>query len=168
LSFFVPPTRWNANEWLILGTIAAGWTYVYLYRRLFPKPMLVLLLASSLMIAMTLDLLLGAPPLDRYDINDTQHVEWFDMLLYLVYPPFGFLFLHGYTRFRTPQGAVLVYIILFSLFGIVVEWLMDSAGVFRYKGWKFVDSYPVYMLVQGVYILFFRWVRSTYYKTKRN
>lgn len=167
MNVFVPPDQWSSNEWLITGLIIAGWSFVYVKRRRFPNPLLVLMLMASFMIAMMLDLLIGAPPLDMYDINDNEHVEWFDMLLYIVYPPFGFLFLYLYDRLRTLQNAALAYIVLFSVFGIGVEWLMDVAGVFQYKGWKFCYSYPAYLLSQGTYLLFFHWIRHCYYSTKK-
>lgn len=166
MSLFVPPDRWSANEWLIIGLILAGWLYVYIQRRTFPRPVLILLLTAGGMTAMTLDLLLGAPPLDKYDINDNGFVEWFDMLLYLAYPPFGFLFLHGYMRLRTPAVAVLFYIVLFSFFSLGVEWVADSAGIFRNKSWKLSYSFPVYLLAQGAFLLFYRWMRRSYFNTK--
>lgn len=166
MNLFLAPVQWDANEWFILATIVMGWIFVYKHRRLFPLPLLVLLLFASLMLALTLDLIFGAPPLDLYDINDTKYVEWFDMLLYADYPPFGFLFLYVYTRLRLRGGAALVYIIAFSSVSMGVELLADYAGVFKNKGWKYAYSFPVYLLAQSLYLMFYRWIRQVYFGTK--
>jgi hypothetical protein len=162
----VPPEKFDANEWFIVACLAAGWLSVLRVSRHFPRSMLILLLTGGLMSALCLDLVLGAPPLDLYDINDSSAVEWFDVLLYAVYPPFGLLFLYVYTRLRLRGVFILAYILLCSGCGTIIEWGAEAAGVYNYKGWTLPYSFTVYLLVQSGYIALYRYIGKWYSLTR--
>jgi hypothetical protein len=161
-----PPKKFDANEWFILGCLAAGWFSAWIVGKHFPRSMLILLLAGGLMSALCLDLVLGAPPLDLYDINDSSYVDWFDLLLYAVYPPFGLLFLYAYARLRLQGLIILAYILLCSGFGTLVEWGGVATGVFTYKGWSLWYSFTTYLFVQSGYITLYEIIGKWYSRTQ--
>jgi hypothetical protein len=166
MSWLVPPEKFDANEWFIVGCLAAGWFSVWRMGKHFPRSMLILLLAGGLMSALCVDLVLGAPPLDYYDINDTSKVDLFDLLLYAVYPPFGVLFLYVYNRLRIQGPFNLAYILLCSGFGLLIEWGAEATGVFIYKGWSIWYSFTIYLLVQSGYIALYRIIGKWYSLTR--
>ncbi|MFC0211682.1 hypothetical protein ACFFK0_04305 [Paenibacillus chartarius] len=165
IGWFDFPQSFDTNEWTILLLTAGGWTAVLRWGRHFPRSLLMLLLSAGLMSAMTLDLMLAGPPLDMYDMNDTNKVEWFDLLLYLAYPPFGFLFLYLYTRLQLSGFFTLMYILVWSTGGVLVEWITYEAGVFHYKTWDMWHSLTVYLIVQAAYLYLFRYSRRWYLRS---
>jgi hypothetical protein len=122
-----------------------GFACVWILPKRFPPSMMLLTSLVPVLFAKMFDSILLLPPFETYYVNDMKKVEWFDVLLYLMYSPFGYLFLYAYDRFRPKPFATVAILALTSLFAVLFEWLTVKAGVFHYTGWKIYNSLPVYI-----------------------
>ncbi|MCD9024110.1 hypothetical protein [Cohnella silvisoli] len=157
----------DQNEWFILLSLLLLFALLFRLPRRFPFSVSILIYVFCFAISIMSDLILGTPPLDLYDINDTPKYSYADFLTWNLYPPFGYLFLYVYDRFRFREISVLFYIVFCALLAVGFEWLTVMAGIFKYKGWNLAHSFPTYLIVLASYVLFFHLVMYSFRKTRR-
>lgn len=162
-----PPDRFNVNEWFIIIVILTVLSCMWMLPRRFPPSMVLLTSLVPLLFAKVFDSILLLPPFEMYYVNDIKQVEWFDLLLYLMYLPFGYLFLYAYDWFRPKPVSTVAILTVTSLLAVLFEWVTVKVGVFYYTGWKIYYSLPVYITVQSLYIILFERMKSEYIRTKR-
>jgi hypothetical protein len=160
------PKSFDANEWFIIVGLIVGYTMIILLLKRFPAMIFVLVFLFSITSAKLLDATLGVPPFELYDINDWPELDLMDILLHLLYPPFAYLFVYLYDRWRIRGIYVLVYIMLFSFLGVALEWFGTLSGVYHHKEWNLLYSFTVYMCNQILLLLFFRMLMNHYQETK--
>jgi hypothetical protein len=79
--------------------------------------------------------------------------------LYLGYGPIGYFFIYIYDRFSIQKFGTLLYVFVWSLVALLVEYFSVIIGVFHYlNGYSTPYSFPIYLFVQGLLILFYHWV----------
>ncbi|WP_261130538.1 hypothetical protein [Bacillus sp. Marseille-Q3570] len=154
------PQTFDHNEWIILSTLVVTYLVIILIPKRFPVHITFLVLAASMVVAKGTNHILGAPPLDLYDFNDTGEFEVFDFLIWFTYPPFGYFFVYLYDRWNLKGLRIFFYIVSWTAFAVFFEWLTLKAHVFTYKGWRLEYSIPVYLIVLIGYILFFKFIKS--------
>lgn len=160
------PKSFDANEWFIIVGLIVGYTMIILLRKRFPTMIFVLVFLFSITVAKLFDATLGVPPFELYDINDWPKLDLMDILIHLLYPPFAYLFVYLYDMWRIRGIYVLVYILLFTSFGVALEWFGTLCGVYHYKEWNLLYSFTVYMCNQILLLLFFRMLMNHYQETK--
>ncbi|MDQ0062881.1 hypothetical protein [Paenibacillus harenae] len=155
------PKRFDANEWSIILSLAAGYAALFLPRRLFPFPVSLLIVLFGITVPKLFDATLAVPPFELYDINDYPKLELMDVALHLVYGPFAYFFIYGYARFRIRGPSTIAWIVCCSLLGVGIEWLGTLVGVYTHKNWNLLYSFFVYGCLQGLLLVFSRlWLRS--------
>lgn len=150
------PVKFDANEWFILLFMAAAYTVIFLLPRRFPLVVTAVMLLLSDVTAKIADFIIATPPYDLYDITDTPKFDLFDFILWLLYPPFGYLALYIYDKYYIRGTGAAFYVLVCSLLACGFEWLAAQAHVFNYKGWKLLYSLPVYLFVISLYLLIYR------------
>ncbi|MCA0753982.1 hypothetical protein KP806_02925 [Paenibacillus sp. N4] len=156
------PEKFDANEWFIVLFMAAAYTAVFLLPRRFPAVITAVMLLLSDVIAKAADFIIATPPYDLYDITDTPKFDLFDFILWLLYPPFGYLALYIYDKFHIRGTGAALYVLICSLLALGFEWLAAQAHVFNYKGWTTVYSLPVYLFVISLYLLIYRLLQQRF------
>jgi hypothetical protein len=126
---------------------------LYLPKR-FPLKITILVLLYCFVLAKSVDFIAGVPPFDLYDINDSSKYELFDVLTYLLYLPFGYIFLYLYDRWKIQEVYVVLYIVSCSLLGVLFEMVTVMSHIFNFSEWRSIYSIPVYLSVQSSLILF--------------
>jgi hypothetical protein len=167
LNFLPLPREFDQNEWyIILSTIALMILLIKLPKR-FPGSVTVLLIMFTVSVARVTDHLLAGPHKDFYDIMDTGKYELFDLLSYIPYAPFGYVFIYLYDKYQLKGFHLTLYIVCCSLGGILFEKLVSTSYIefLQYKNWNVINSLPVYLTVQPLTILFFRLVKSIHQKS---
>jgi hypothetical protein len=154
------PQDFDSNEWLILSTIIIFYLAIIFVPKRFPIHLTLLVLAASLVIAKGTNHILGAPPLDLYDFNDTPKFDLFDFFIWFTYPPFGYFFIYLYDKWNLRGMKTFIYIVIWAAFSVFFEWLTLKANVFTYKGWKLGYSIPTYLIVLSIYIMFFIFIKN--------
>lgn len=161
------PKSFDANEWFIIVCLIVSYAVIIIpLRRKIPAPIFVIVFLYSISWAKLFNATIGVPPFDWYDINDWPTLDLMDILLHLLYPPFACLFVYLYSRWRIQGIYVLVYILAYSSFGIVFEWIGSLCGVYHYKEWNLLYSFAVYFSNQLLLLLFFRMLMRHYQETK--
>ncbi len=160
--------HFDHNEWFILVTLLLMIALLFRLPRRFPFSVSALIYVFCFAVSIATDLILGTPPLDLYDINDTPKYSMADFFTWNMYAPFGYLFLYVYDRFRIREISVLFYIVICAALAVGFEWLTVLAGIFHYKGWKLADSFPIYLLVLAMYVSFFHLVMNGFRNMRRH
>jgi hypothetical protein len=161
------PEKFDANEWFILvGVIVNILVFTFLPKRL-PRELIPLLVLLSISFPKVLDHTMAVQPYDFYNINDSKKYELFDLILYGVYPMFGYLFLYIFDIFKPTQMRFLFYILVWTFFAGAFEYILFKIHVFTYTGWHIVFSLPVYLITLCLTFLFYRFVNNYFLKNKR-
>ncbi|MDF2959889.1 MAG: hypothetical protein K0S39_1624 [Paenibacillus sp.] len=150
-----PFETFSSNEWFILTTIAINIVVIWLLPKKLPVSLTVLLLLTGMMAAKTADFILAIPPYDLYNLNDSSKYEISDLMLSFVYPPFHYYFIYIYHTKRLKGFFVFLYILAVAWFAAGFEYLAHLTGVYNYKGWSLIYSFPVYLTVLGLSIVLY-------------
>jgi hypothetical protein len=142
------PIQFNLNEWFALTAGLIGITVVFLLPRRFPIALSAIIWTFNFFLAIVLDHFLAGPIYDKYDIFDSPKYEWLDLFSYLiVYPPAAYTLVYGYDKWRPRWVQTVAYIFGWVLLTTCLEWLATLCGVFHYKGWKLIYSFPAYTVI---------------------
>jgi hypothetical protein len=86
--------------------------------------------------------------------------DWASLLvIFFLYPPMNLIFLNFYP-FVSKISRKLLYILSFSAFAVIYEWLTLIVGVFYYTGWKLWYSAALYPFIFGILLLSLKLVRK--------
>lgn len=153
--------RWNANEWFVLATLAIGYTLLFMFPRRFTVQWSTVYLIYGVFAGLFLDHSISVAPVDFYDVNDNSSYEFIDFLTYVMYGPFTYMFAYLHDRLRIKPSGTPLYVLVWSLFSLGVEWIAVQAGVFHYKnGYQICYSFPIYLLMSSLFLIFLLTVRS--------
>ncbi|WP_377559021.1 hypothetical protein [Ornithinibacillus salinisoli] len=149
------PTNFGANEWFVILSIVVTYTILFLLRKYFSASFTILIILFSASIARIVDHVLAGPPFDLYDIMDTEKFDLLDVFSYFLYGPFAYIFLYLYQKFNIQGMYTYIYTLLWSGLSVAYEWITVLFGVFSFKEWEPLYSFPVYLFVQSLTILFY-------------
>lgn len=149
----------NQNDWFVVIMCLLLIGIIFFLPKRFTRPVTCLLLLYSVTVATILDNTIAAHLFDFYDIMDGPAYTFMDLVVYLLYAPFGYFFIYIYDRFQLTGRKAVIYVLLFSLFSLAFEWLCVRFGVFHYKmGYGMYYSYCIYLFVQTLTIFFYRYI----------
>lgn len=149
--------QFNGNEWFVIGIAVIGLTAVWLLPRHFSPAQATFNLLIGITFGLMFDHTIAIPPFDLYDAGDNSTYEWIDLFSYLMYAPFGYLFIYGYERLRMSEIMTVVYIFFWALVSIGFEWMAIKAGVFHYKhGYHINYSFPIYLFLMSIHLSLYR------------
>jgi hypothetical protein len=158
------PEKFDENEWTILAAVIFNILVFRFVPKKLPKEITPLIVLLSISFPKLMDHSMAVEPYNLYDLTDTKKYELFDLLLYGVYPAFGYLFVYFVDYFK---GFLLVlYMIAWSLFSTAFEWAFLKLHVFVYTGWRLSYSLPVYIIVLALTFLFYRFIMKKYQSDK--
>jgi hypothetical protein len=161
------PKEFDQNEWFIIFHIIVLVLILYKVPRRFPPTITTLLLVFSITVARVVDHVIAGPHVNLYDIMDNGDFELFDLLCYIPYAPFGYIFIYIYDKYSLKGLRLIFYIILFSICSMGFEWLTGTKFIsyLKYASWKPIYSLPIYLVVQPCTILFFHFIQSLHKKS---
>ncbi len=162
------PNAFDANEIFVLICIIVFYSVFFMLPKRIPWSITIILMLFGILLARFADHLMAGPSINFYDIMDWDKYELFDVLLYLLYAPFAYFFLYLYERLHIRGFFIPIFIVLFSIFAIVFEWINVLFGVFHYKNWELRYSVSVYLLAQVTLLLFYQILKHKYNKELTN
>jgi phosphatidylglycerophosphate synthase len=167
MNFLPFPKEFDQNEWFIIISALALLFLLYKKPKRFSWSITILLLFFTVSVARVADHLLAGPHKDFYDIMDTGKYELFDLFSYIPYAPFGYVFIYIYDKFQLKGMLLLFYIICCSVGSSAFEYMISTPYIhfLHYKNWNAIISFPVYLVVQPLTILFFHFIKSIYEKS---
>jgi hypothetical protein len=151
------PKQFDQNEWFILISLAVLVLLLIFLPKRFPTSITTLILAFSMAVARVVDHLLAGPSINFYDVLDSGKYELFDILCYVPYAPFAYLFVYLYDYWRIKGIYTSLFVLIVSLLGIGFEWLTTTPLIdfFKYHNWKIFYSLPIYLAIQPITLLFY-------------
>jgi hypothetical protein len=127
----------------------------------FPKKITVLLFVMGCTIDTLFDYSIGGHKLDLYDTFHSPRYTLMDLITYISFSPFPYIFIYIYEHFRIKRIKVVFYIMGWTVFSIGVEGLAVYLGVFTYKfGYHLYYSIPIYLYTQSLTVALYHWMRS--------
>jgi hypothetical protein len=149
------------NDYFVIAAIILSWSIYFYLPKVFSKQITILIFLYTMVCASIFDNSLGADPFDLYDIMDGPDYTGMDLMIYLLYPPAGYIFLFVVKTFDISGRFIILYITLATFVSICFEWVYFKMNVFHYKnGYQMVYSICVYLLIQSLFILFYRLIKS--------
>src|SRR5207253_482020 len=113
----------------------------------FPKAITAIIVLYSIAMPKVLDHTIAVKPYNLYDLTDSSKYELFDLIMYAIYPPFGYLFIYIYDYFKFKGIRFVMYIFFWSIASIGMEFIANQLHVFNYHGWRLIYSLPIYTVI---------------------
>lgn len=158
--------QFNRNEWFVIVGLFIGIVVVYLLPKRFPRQISNLFFLCGIFTGIFFDHTLSVQPVSYYDVNDVSLFEVMDFISYLMYGPFSYLFFYVYDYFRIKPSFIPIFVLVWSLISIGMECLEAFFGVFHYtNGYKIWYSFPIYLLVQSLWMILYYRYRGRQQKT---
>ncbi len=154
-----PYEHFDMNEWFVTIAIICTYTISYFLPRKLKAESTFLLFLWGFSVAKFWDFTLGGGVFDFYDVNDSPYYDVFDFVSYFLYSPFSYFFIYFYEVFGIYAKAksVVVYIVVWSVIAIGVEWISVLFKMITYKnGYSLPFSIPIYLITFSITILFYR------------
>lgn len=153
--------QFNGNEWFVLGLMVVGFAAIWLLPRIFSPLQMIFNMLIGITFGLMFDHTIAVPPLDLYDLGDNSSYEMFDLFSYMMYAPYGYLFIYGIKRFRIHGIMTIGYIVLWTGAAIMIEWWGVKVGLFHYNnGYRLAYSIPIYLILQSIHLGMYRTVFS--------
>lgn len=145
--------RFNGNEWFVIAMIVIGTLAIWLLPKKFTLTQSLFNLLIGVVFGLMFDHTIAVPPFDFYDVGDESRYQLFDIFSYLMYAPFGYIFIYFYEKWGVRGFYTIPYILLWTSMGIGVEWFSVLVGIFHYKhGYQLVYSIPIYLFLQSIHL----------------
>jgi hypothetical protein len=162
------PIVFDGNEWFIRISFCVIAPIPFILPRRFPTIATIVLMFLAIGIPNYVDFILGVPPLDLYDVNDTNKYELLDMALYYLNAPFAYLFVYFFDKWKISGLRIALYVSVWSIAATAYEALAVYCHVFKYKGWNLAYSFVFYLAIQSFYLLLYYLIKKKYNRTKRD
>ncbi|MET3698507.1 hypothetical protein SAMN05877753_109147 [Bacillus oleivorans] len=159
------PKNFDQNEWFVLIFLTVVIVIICFLPKRFPRSITILILVYTATVGRITDRTLAAPWADFYDIMDTGKYDLFDLLTYILYALFGYILIYLFDMLNVKGLWILVYIVLWSLASVGLEWMSSQFEVVKYKEWVPYLSFSYYLAVQALTLLFFKYLKRVYRNT---
>lgn len=156
------PVHFDQNEWFIIVVILVSLIMYKVLPKRFPKAITAIIVLYSIAMPKILDHTIAVKPYNLYDLTDSSKYELFDLIMYAIYPPFGYLFIYIYDYFKFKGIRFAMYIFFWSIASIGMEFIANQLHVFNYHGWKLIYSLPIYTVIMIINVFLFNFTINYY------
>jgi hypothetical protein len=151
----------DANEWFVVCSLVFLVILVWIIPKIFSVLEGTFHFIYGVFIGMFYDHTISVKPWDFYDVNDKSGYQLIDFFSYLMYGPYSYFFIYLYVKLKIKRFMIIPYILIWTSFSVLVEYLGLSIGLFHYeKGYWLFWSIPIYMSAQLAQILFFHVIQQ--------
>jgi hypothetical protein len=149
------------NEWFFLISSLAALFFYLPIRKYFSPVLVTLIWIYNISLVSTIDYFFIATPFKVYYFGDNPTYELSGALFHLfMYPCASLIFLYIYDKFELYGKKTAWYILFWTGFALVYEWICVKNQALIYTGWKIYYSIPFYPAAAIVLILFFRFIKK--------
>ncbi|MCO7125739.1 hypothetical protein NIE88_08145 [Sporolactobacillus shoreicorticis] len=149
-------TAFNSNELFILISGIIAYVIIFLLPKRFTRQQTVTMLLIGIFISAFFDNTVCINPFNYYSVNDTPFVDFWDMLSFVMFGPFAYLFVYFYTGIGKNRSTYFFYISVWALISMFAEALAWHVGVYHYKnGYQLFFSLPIYLIVLTVTMVYY-------------
>lgn len=147
----------DANEWFVLANILVSLFLIWKLPKKLSGLETAVHITIGIFIGMFFDHTISVGAWDYYDVNDTSKYQFIDFLSYIMYGPYSYFFIYLYVKLNLKGYMNILYITLWSILAVVIEWFSVKLGIFHYeKGYLMAWSFPIYAFVQTLQIMFYK------------
>lgn len=152
----------DANEWFIIGSLLVLHSALWLAPKVFSKLETIGYYLFGINVGLFFDHTISLKPWDFYDVNDTSAFQFMDFLSYIAYGLYSYFFIYLYVKFKISGLKTIFYILVWSAFSVLIEWIGVQIDMLHYdKGYKMYWSFPIYLIVQSVLLMYFHMVKKS-------
>ena len=149
------------NEWYFILTTAVIILLTIPIRKYFPLVIVIIIWIWNIGFVATIDYFLLATPFRLYIYGDNPTYEASGALYHLfIYPCASLLFLFGYDKFQLYGKKTVWYILFWTGFSLLFEWITVKNHALTYTGWKLYYSILFYPVTAILLILLFRFTKK--------
>lgn len=149
------------NEWYFIFTSAIIICFYLPIRKYFDPVIVITIWMYNIALVSTIDYFLLATPFKLYIFGDNSTYELSGALFHLfMYPCASLLFLFGYDKFELYGKKTVWYILLWTGFSLLFEWVCVKNHALTYTGWKIYYSIPFYPVNAVLLIILFRFTKK--------
>lgn len=154
--------HFDRNEWFVLLLLLAVYAAVVLLPKRFTRGVLILALLWGFASSTLLDFTIGGGLMDYYRVHDSNRYEITDFFTYVMFAPFAYFFIYFYELLRIySRLRLMLYIIGWTIVGYGFQWVAEWMNMTHYqKGYRIEYNLVVFLLVQSITGLFYRYIRS--------
>ncbi|WP_309122208.1 hypothetical protein [Paenibacillus sp.] len=155
--------QFDRNEWFVIGMTVVAYAAVFLLPRRVPLSFMILGLVWGFTSSTLFDFTIGGGLMDFYVVNDSNRYEVTDLLVYIMFAPFGYLIVNFYEMLRIRKKLwVMLYILGWTLVGTGVQWVSEWMHMTTYqKGYRFEYNIAVFLVIQTVTVCFYRYLKAS-------
>ncbi|WP_134683637.1 hypothetical protein [Brevibacillus migulae] len=126
----------------------------------FPRKITFLLFLLGYTVDTIYDYSIGGHKLNFYDTFHIPRYTLMDLLMYLSFAPFPYLFIYLYEHFQFRRYRTVLYTIGWSFFAVCLEGVATYVGALTYKnGYQLYYSFPIYLFTQSFTLFYYHWLR---------
>ncbi|WP_064093206.1 hypothetical protein [Rossellomorea aquimaris] len=152
----------DLNEWFIIISLVVLIFLIWITPKVFSLLEGLSYFIYGISIGMFYDHTISIPPWDYYDVNDSSAYQAIDFLSYIMYGPYSYFFIYFYKKLRIRGIMNLAYVLVWTSFSLLMEWVTLKIGIFHFdKGYKMYWSFPIYLSVQTIQILFHHHIKKS-------
>lgn len=149
----------NQNEWFVIIAIIIFHLLIFLLPKRFPLFLSVILYIFGFTTGLIFDNTIGAHIFDLYDISDSSKYTLMDILSYVMYGPFGYVFIYFQDKYKIQGKFLVTYILLWCLLSLGLEAMATFFNVYHYKnGYHLYFSFPIYLVTIVIYYLLYDFI----------
>lgn len=149
------------NEWFFIITTMIMFLLFLPIRNYFPAIIVIIIWVFNISYVATIDYFLLATPFRLYIYGDNASYELSGALYHLViYPCASMLFLYGYDKWAFYGKKTVWYILGWTVFSLLFEWLNLKNHALTYTGWKLYYSIPFYPATSVLLIMLYRYTKK--------
>jgi hypothetical protein len=144
------------NEWFVIIVFISLHLLVWLAPKIFKWIDGIAYYLYGIGVVTFWDHTLSVRPWDLYDVNDNSKFQLIDFTYYVMNGPYSYFFIYFYVKLKIKGYTNILYLLIWSSFALFLEWVGVKLGMFHYdKGYKMYWSFPIYLFVQMVLIIYF-------------
>ncbi|WP_163101105.1 hypothetical protein [Peribacillus alkalitolerans] len=149
------------NEWFFIITSSIIILMFLLIRSYFPLVIVSIIWIFNITYVSTIDYFLLATPFKLYYFGDNPTYELSGALFHLfMYPCASILFLFAYDKWELYGKKTVWYILSWTGFSLLFEWISIKNHALTYTGWKLYYSIPFYPITAVLLIFLFRFTKK--------
>lgn len=141
-------TVFNVSEWFILINGIMAYLVLYIMPKRFTRTQTLTMILIGAYFSAFFDNTVCVSPFNYYNVNDTPYIDFWDILSFVMFGPFAYFFIYGYSIIRKNKTTYFFYITVWALGAMFAEALSWHAGVYHYlNGYQMFFSLPIYLIV---------------------
>jgi hypothetical protein len=149
------------NEWFFIITTTMIIALFYPIRKYFPPVIVMIIWVCNIAFVASIDYFLLATPFKLYFFGDNRTYELSGALFHLfMYPCASIIFLFIYDKWELYGKKTAWYILFWTGFALLFEWISVKNNALTYTGWKLYYSIPFYPITSISLIILFHFTKK--------